>query len=621
LRWVSDVPAAVTAPAATRVTTRRRALVTAAALIAGIILGLAATLARQPVRDNSVNRFVIEMPASHDLFTGGGSRPVFSPDGRSLVYAGVPATGGVMLFRRAFDQLLAQPIPGTENATNPFFSPDGHFLAFGGRVTSPDGSRTAGIRRLDMSTGSVTPLLRCPGRCRGGFWDGDNSIWFSDESGDGGVLAHVPAAGGLPMRLGSDPVAGSNQLYPQMLPGGKAVLITEVARGDTTLRTAHVAAVSVDSGQRHVLFEGAGAQYTPIGHLVFAQGKTLVAVPFDPLQLKPTGTPVPVLENVQVNNGGLALFAFSNQGILAYVPGTAGTSRSLVWVDRQGREEPIAGSGDRPYFIPQLSPNGQRIAMDVRDQANDIYVWDIARRQLHNITNDPAVDEFPVWSPDSRNIAFGSTRSGAMNLFVQDVDSTNAKRLTQSVNTQVPVAFSRDGRSLFFLENIPAGGTNLRSVTIDNASHEKTLIEWRNPVTNVSFAPDDSWVAFGITDSGQEEIFVQPIGGTMTERHQISNGGGTRPRWSPDGQELFYIDGDNRLTSVKIRRTPSFVASESIAILPARYFTSGPGPTFDVSHDGDRFLMIKESSVRGQSARIVIVQNWFDELKRLVPTR
>jgi len=137
----------------------------------------------------------------------------------------------------------------------------------------------------------------------------------------------------------------------------------------------------------------------------------------------------------------------------------------------------------------------------------------------------------------------------------------------------------------------------------------------------VSFAPDDSWVAFGITDSGQEEIFVQPIGGTMTERHQISNGGGTRPRWSPDGQELFYIDGDNRLTSVKIRRTPSFVASEAMAILPARYLTSGPGPTFDVSHDGDRFLMIKESSARGQSARIVIVQNWFDELKRLVPTR
>jgi len=639
LRWVGDKSAVSPERSVTGTARIRRVIITAALLIAGVMIGLGAVLTRPAApSDKPVNRFVIAMPASHDLYTGGGARPVFSPDGRALIYAGVPATGGVMLFRRALDQVLAQPIPGTENAGNPFFSPDGRFLAFGGQValgiggqTAPGegGGRMAGMRRLDMSTGSVVSMFRCPRGCRGGFWAADDSIWFSDESGAGGVLAHVPAAGGLSVRLTTEEIGDLDDLYPQLLPGGRNVLATELARGGvdrrsvtggTALASAHVAAVSIETGQRHVLYEGAGAQYVPTGHLVFARGSTLVAVPFDADRLKSNGTPVPVVENVQVNSGGLALFAVSRDGTLAYVPGVAGTSRSLVWVDSQGREEPFVGMADHAYVIPQLSPDGRSIALDVRDQLSDIYVWDIARGQLRALTNSPALDGFPVWSPDSQRLAFASTRDGAMNLYLQDVDSIRADRLTQSQTVQIPVGFSRDGQHLFFLESTGAGGTNLRRITIKGEPQEEALNEWKTPIASAAIAPDDSWVAYQMNESGQDEIFVQPIGGTTAERHQISTGGGSRPLWGSNGRTLFFLGGDGRLTNVTIQRTP-FNASPPVPILPARYFSAGPGRTFAVSRDGDRYLMIKEGSGRGQPAHIVVVQNWFEELKRLAPVK
>jgi serine/threonine-protein kinase len=445
----------------------------------------------------------------------------------------------------------------------------------------------------------------------------DGTIWFDDFiDGSHSFIAHMAAAGGVPLRIGND-ATFTNDVYPQLLPGGKAILATDMSRG--MLGTAHVAALSVESGERHTLYEGTGAQYTPTGHLIFARGNTLYAVPFDAAQLTSKGTPVPVVDNVQVNSGGLALFAFSNDGTLAYVPGSAGTSRSLVWVDRQGREEPIGGMAERSYAIPQLSPDGRELALDLRDQQSDIYIWDMTRPQLNKLTNDPAVDGFPVWSPDSRRIAFGSMRGGAMNLFLQDLDRTDAERLTQSSNAQVPVTFSRDGQQLFFLEDTAIGGTNLRRVAMTGGRREETLIGWPIRVTSASIAPDESWVAYQMSDSGQEEIFVQTI--TTGERHQISNGGGTRPLWTQNGRDLFYIGGDDRLTGVTIQITPTFNASEPTPLLPARYFVGGPGRTFAVSRDGERFLMIKEGSLRAQAGHIVIVQNWFEELKRLAPVK
>lgn len=208
-----------------------------------------------------------------------------------------------------------------------------------------------------------------------------------------------------------------------------------------------------------------------------------------------------------------------------------------------------------------------------------------------------------------------------MNLFVQDVDETDAERLTESASTQIPVAFSQDGAQLFYLEDTAPGGTTLHRIALARARQDERLIEWSTQVTSVSIAPDDSWVAYQMNDSGQDEIFVQPIKGTTTERHQISVGGGTRPLWGSNGQDLFYIGGDDRLTSVRIQKGPSFSASEPTSILPARYFNAGPGRTYTVSRDGGRFLMIKEGSGRGQSAHIVVVQNWTEELKQRVPVR
>src|SRR5262249_33545792 len=156
-------------------------------------------------------------------------------------------------------------------------------------------------------------------------------------------------------------------------------------------------------------------------------------------------------------------------------------------------------------------------------------------------------------------------------------------------------------------------GTNLRRIAIGGERHEETLIEWATSVTSASVAPDDLWVAYQMNESGQDEIFVQPIGVKTTERHQISTGGGSRPQWGSKSETLFFMGGDDRLTSVKLQRSPSFTATEPVPILAARYFSAGPGRTYAVSPSGDRYLMIKEAGGRGRSDQIVIVQNWFEE--------
>src|SRR5262249_28627159 len=155
-----------------------------------------------------------------------------------------------------------------------------------------------------------------------------------------------------------------------------------------------------------------------------------------------------------------------------------------------------------------------------------------------------------------------------------------------SPSQQIPIGFSRDGQRLFFLENTATGGTNLCRIPIRGERQEETLVEWKTAITSASISPDDSWVAYQMNESGQGEIFVQPIGGTTAERHQISTGGGWRPLWGSNGQTLFFMSGDGRLTSVKIQRTP-FNASPPAPILPARYFSAGPGRTYAVSQEGD----------------------------------
>ena len=330
-----------------------------------------------------------------------------SADGTRLVY-----TANQRLYLRPLDQLDPTPIRGTEvvldpggAARNPFFSPDGRWIGFW-----QDGQ----LKKVSITGGA--PLVLCPAENPWGVsWTSDNTILYGQSEEGAGTGAagiwRVSSEGGKPEHV-VKVEAGQIAHSPQLLPGGRAILFTLAARrGEWD--TAQIVVQSLDSGRRHVVVErGTDARYVPTGHLVYALDGTLLAVPFDVTRLAVTGDAVPLVEDVAQQNV-TAHFAISNQGALVYVPSDAiaglQRQRTLVWVDRQGREVPIKGVPPRMYFYPRLSPDGTRVALDVRDQAHDIWIWYLARETLERLTLEPTFEESGVWGHDGKTVIYASS--------------------------------------------------------------------------------------------------------------------------------------------------------------------------------------------------------------------
>ena len=244
-----------------------------------------------------------------------------------------------------------------------------------------------------------------------------------------------------------DPPALAHQ--PQMLPGGEAVLYTLGTAGTGQWDAAQIVVEQVATGERTVVVEGGfDARYVPTGHLVYTLGGTLLAMPFDVDRLEVTGGPVPLVDGVsRAGRTGAANADIARTGALVYLPGegTGGAIRTLVWVDRQGHEEALAAP-PRAYVYLRLSPDGTRVALDTRDEENDLWIWDLRRETLTPLTFAAEEDSYPVWTPDGQRVVFGSWRDGIPNLYWRAADGTSAvERLTESPNLQLPEAISPDG--------------------------------------------------------------------------------------------------------------------------------------------------------------------------------
>src|SRR5262245_56262839 len=564
-----------------------------------LIAVMAIVWPRQSAPPARVTRFEIEIPGTHDLFRGGGGEIALSPDGRSLIYVGTSATGRA-LYRRSLDQLIPVVIPGTEGpVVHPALSPDGSLLAF---------VRGGKLMKIGVAGGAATTIA--DNGIQGISWADDVTLVFSQGGGRRAGLSKVSAGGGVPAVIASpgDPPE-TDRIYPEILPSG-SVLVYTMWSG--TLNSAKVAARSLTTGEDRILFDGTNPRLTPTGHLLFARNNAIWAVVFDSRNLRAVGDPVRVVDNVQVNGGGLALFAVSASGTLAYVPGDVGSQFTPVWVDRNGRQE-LLNAPPRQYQRPRISPDGLRVALTARDAVTGsvkIWIWDTTRSLLTRLTTAPATDTSPVWTPDGERLVFGSTRAGTMNVFRQVANgAAGAERVTQSESPQLPQAFAPNG-VLLVEETSSTGGTRLR--TISSASRDsKTLLESQSVLTNVEVSPSGSWLAYQSNESGQFEIYVRPYPNVDSQRWQVSADGGIEPMWSRDGRELFYQSVAGELMSVPVQSGKDFVPGQVKQLLAARYQTSG----YDVSLDGQRFLMLYPAG-----GRIVVVEDWFEELNRLLPT-
>ena len=285
-------------------------------------------------------------------------------------------------------------------------------------------------------------------------------------------------------------------------------------------------------------------------------------------------------------------------------------------------------------MYPRLSPDGTRVALDVRDQDQDIWIWDLAREALTRFTFDAAQDGYPVWTPDGRRLVFASDRTGQLNLFWQAADGTGTvDRLTESPNQQRPSAFSPDGTRLVFREDRPTAnavtngqvgsvqGRDLALLAVAGQQPVEPLVHTRFLEANGEISPDGRWLAYQSNESGQDEIYVRPFPEIDRGRWPISTGGGSRPLWAPHGKELFYLGPSGAVMSVPVQGGSTFTAGNPTKLFEGYFLGGGAsGRTYDVSPDGQRFLMIKELGGSAVAPTIVVIQNWTEELKAKVPT-
>jgi eukaryotic-like serine/threonine-protein kinase len=582
-------------------------------------------------------RFVYDLLANQ-RFRGVGRRVMaVSADGRRLVYN---TTSG--LYVRSFGTLDARLVPGTEPAsTSPFFSPDGNWVGY---------FENGQLKRLGLDGGA--PIVICAATNPFGVsWERDNTILFGQPAG----IMRVSANGGSP-RLVVATKSGETVYGPQLLPDGDSVLFSITSQtGDTRWDNADVVAQSLATGKRTVLLHGGSdARFTRSGHLLYALRDALYAVPFDPAGLQVTGGPAPIAQGVArsgnpATSTAAANYAVSDTGTLVYLAAGArgafvagNPQTTLVWVDRRGNEQPL-NVPPRSYVYPRISPDGTRLALDIRDQGQDIWIWEFQRQTLTRLTVDPAVDGLPVWSPDGKRLVWDSQRGGpAFNLYSQAADGTGmVERLTNSSNSQRVSSFTPDGKAIIFAEvprtggggsgtqqDILLGQQDILLLTLDGGRKTTPLVSASFDEGNGDVAPDGRWLAYESNESGQYQIYVRPFPTVDAGRWQVSTNGGRQPLWSRSGDELFYVDPMGTIMRVGIaKNTANFTAVAPVKLIGGTgyYFAwedQNRGRTYDVSADGQRFVRIKAGAVADRASdpmRFIIVQNLTEELKRLVP--
>ena len=614
-------------PFAPRVATRAvNAWVAGALVVGAVVAGAVVWVAtRPPPRLPSHVSWLQIVPSGAAMLTiTGATRDLaITPDGSRVVYSAISGHNCWFAAWTASTQW-----PCTPDGRADHLSP----LTANGRPL-----RTPALQKVPLSGGPAVPITPIDSpTARGATWGPDETIVFATTNGATG-LQRVAAAGGAPTILTRpDAEQGeADHAWPEWLPGGKAVPFTILARNGG-LDAAQVAVLDLGTGKSRVLLRGGShAYYVPgepdakssgggdTGYLIFSTTGTLRAVRFDLESLETLGTPVAVVHDVVTTLPGDVNAVVTADGTLVYVPGAASTQPEgrLTWVDRSGVETLIPAP-PRAYTQPRLSPDGKHIAVFVADRDLDLYLSDLGAT-LTRLTSGSGVDAFPVWTPDGHRLIFGSQSTTAGNLFSQAADGAGAaERLTESPNLQSPTGISPDGRTLIFTETFPKTGLDIMQLDLNGSRRVSALVQSEFTERNGIISPDGQWLAYESNeDSVQFEIFVRPFPDVNRGRFKVSTAGGTRPLWARSGRELIYVSPSGALMAAGVARGLTWAATPPALVVKEGYMVSpgNPGRTYDISPDGQRFLMIKGGTVTASPVGLIVVQHWVEELKRLVP--
>ena len=605
---------------------RERLARAAAAVLLLTTIVFAIGFMRRAPKPPPVMRLSTDAGVDGRLYTGFGASAILSPDGTRLALVAGGADQKRHISVRSLDALQATTLSGTENARNPFFSPNGEWLGF-----FADGK----LKKISLQGGAAVVLCDAPDD-RGGSWGEDGAIVFTPNQTRG--LSKVSSAGGMPEPLATldTQVGEGTHRWPQMLPGGKAVLFTSNARTNN-YEDSEIVVYSMASRQRKtVLREGFYARYLPSGQIAYVHEGTLLAVPFDLQRLEVTGQPASILEGVVTAPGpGGAQFSFSQTGNLAYVAGRAGRQNvSIHWMDRGGKLTALRETpGD--YSNPAFSPDGKRLALDILDGARrDIWVYEWERDNIKRLTFAGESNGYPVWTPDGERIVYSSQeKDGAHNLYtlwlIRADGAGNAQRLAESRSLQYAPSWRPDGKVLAFRQSNADTGWDIMTLTIEGdeksgrkPGEPKPFINSASDERNPTFSPDGRWLAYVSNELGSYDVYVRPFPGPGGQ-WQISTGGGDYPKWSPNGKELFYQTADGKMIMVATYTVSrdTFRFDKPQLWSPVQFDDRSIAYSFDIHPDGKRFAVLKATG-KGQPPewnKVSFIFNFFDELRAKLP--
>ncbi len=580
----------------------RRALIWMAVGIAILLsINLAQVLFRRSAPPAQSIRTVIDPPpnTTFRLSDDNAGPPVLSPDGTSIAFTATGSEGNVQIWVRPMNSLEAHSLPGTEEAIFPFWSPDSRALGF-----FADGK----LKTIDLNGGASTVVCEAP-LGRGGSWGADGVIVFS--SGPVSPILQVNANGGTPSAVTKiDGAQHSSHRWPFFLPDGKHFLYLAMNHDAAKSANDAVYYASLDGRESRLLLHTQANAIYADGFLLFAQHDQLMAQPFDPSNGKLSGEPHNVARGVMNDLTTWHMDASaSGNGLLAFGSGGLGEIQ-LIWVDRSGRQLSLAADKLTNLQYAALSPQGDRVALQIDTGINDIWAMDLVRGVRTRLTFGPVTNASPIWSPDGKWIAYFSFREGKYGLYRKPADGSGAEELLASDDNEglYPTDWSHDGKTLIYQRGA-AGGHEIWGLPLEGERKPRLLLSKGG---GGRLSPDGRWLAYHSTDSGGVDIFVVAADGGQG-KWQVSPNGGQWPRWSHDGKELLFFDLPSNIVSVPVREAGGVLQFGAPQILVNRW-TILTVPFFDISNDGRKLLLERLSQQVSQS--VTVVTNFVEALKK-----
>jgi serine/threonine protein kinase len=608
LEWIAEEKPAAPAIAVPTKLNQKERLLWSAALVTAVLAGILITaLLYHPHQPTRAVRAVINPPpkTTMNLLGDFAGPPIVSPDGSTVAFTATDSGGKIALWVRPIDSLDAHVLPGTEGAIFPFWSPDSNALAFFAENK---------LKAIDLNNSSAQVLADAPFG-RGGAWGTGGEILYAPNTQV--PLMRVNVEGGTPVEATKiDKALHTSHRWPFFLPDGKHFLYLAINHDSAKSASNAVYFASLDGRENRQLFRSESNAIYADGFILFARGDQLMAQRFDASSGVLSGASASVVKGIanDVSTWHMDASASPN-GLLVFSSGGS-ADWELIWSDRNGKFIGTVADKLTNLFTARLSPQGDRIALQIDNAQSDVWVQDIARGVRTRLTFGPVANQAPVWSPDGKWITYNSARNGHSQLYRKHSDGSGDEEilLEESADGLIPDDWSRDGKSLLYSRSL---GMDWEIRMLPLEGDRKSYVVVPHAITTITsrphISPNGRWIAYPSAESGASEVYVAAFGGGQG-KWQVSASGGEQPQWSRDGKELFYVDPTFNVYSVPVSEAGSALQFGTPKVMIPSANWSAPSVFFDLTPDGKKILLDRVEQQVTQS--VTIVTNFTSTLKK-----